>query len=50
VKRKRSLWNRHPPPRWAIPIGLFLWPEPLDRAQLIGAAIGLAGLVLFMNP
>ena len=37
-------------PLWAIPIGLFLWLEPLRRAQLIGAAIGLAGLVLFMNP
>jgi len=37
-------------PLWAIPIGLFLWPEPLDRGQLIGAAIGFAGLVLFMNP
>jgi drug/metabolite transporter (DMT)-like permease len=37
-------------PLWAIPIGLFLWPEPLDRAQLIGAAIGFTGLVLFMNP
>lgn len=37
-------------PLWAIPIGLFLWPEPLRRAQHIGAAIGLAGLVVFMNP
>jgi len=37
-------------PLWAIPIGLFLWPEPLDRAQLIGAAIGFAGLLFFMNP
>src|ERR1700733_9631826 len=37
-------------PLWAIPIGLFIWPEPLGRAQLIGAAIGFAGLVLFMNP
>ena len=37
-------------PLWAIPIGLFLWPEPLDRTQLTGAAIGFAGLVLFMNP
>ncbi|MBV9687538.1 MAG: DMT family transporter [Alphaproteobacteria bacterium] len=37
-------------PLWAIPIGLFLWPEPLNRAQLIGAAIGFTGLVLFMNP
>jgi drug/metabolite transporter (DMT)-like permease len=37
-------------PLWAIPIGLFIWPEPLGRTQLIGAAIGFAGLVLFMNP
>jgi drug/metabolite transporter (DMT)-like permease len=37
-------------PLWAIPIGLFIWPEPHRRAQLIGAAIGFAGLVLFMNP
>jgi drug/metabolite transporter (DMT)-like permease len=27
-------------PLWAIPIGLFLWPEPLDRTRLTGAAIG----------
>jgi len=37
-------------PLWAIPIGLFLWPEPLGRNQLAGAAIGFAGLLLFMNP
>jgi drug/metabolite transporter (DMT)-like permease len=37
-------------PLWAIPIGLFLWPEPVGRNQLLGAAIGFAGLVLFMNP
>jgi drug/metabolite transporter (DMT)-like permease len=37
-------------PLWAIPIGLFLWPEPLGRSQFLGAAIGFAGLVLFMNP
>jgi drug/metabolite transporter (DMT)-like permease len=37
-------------PLWAIPIGLFIWPEAHGRAQLIGAAIGFAGLVLFMNP
>jgi drug/metabolite transporter (DMT)-like permease len=37
-------------PLWAIPIGLFLWPEPHRRAQLVGTAIGFAGLVLFMNP
>jgi len=37
-------------PLWAIPIGLWLWPEPLGRFQLAGAAVGFAGLVLFMNP
>ena len=37
-------------PLWAIPIGIFIWPEPHRRAQLVGAAIGFAGLVLFMNP
>ncbi len=37
-------------PLWAIPIGLFLWPEPVDRAQLIGAAIGFVRLVIFLNP
>ena len=37
-------------PLWAIPIGLWLWPEAFGRRQLAGAAIGFAGLVLFMNP
>ncbi len=37
-------------PLWAIPIGLFLWPESLSRTQLAGAVIGFAGLLLFMNP
>jgi drug/metabolite transporter (DMT)-like permease len=37
-------------PLWAVPIGLFLWPEPLGRNQLAGAAVGFAGLILFMNP
>lgn len=37
-------------PLWAIPIGLWLWPEPLARMQLAGAALGFAGLVLFINP
>src|SRR5689334_819319 len=35
---------------WAIPIGLWLWPEGYGRRQLAGAAVGFAGLVLFMNP
>jgi drug/metabolite transporter (DMT)-like permease len=37
-------------PLWTIPIGLFIWPEPFRRAQLAGAAIGFAGLILFLNP
>jgi drug/metabolite transporter (DMT)-like permease len=37
-------------PLWAIPIELWLDPERLGRRQLVGAAIGFAGLVLFMNP
>src|SRR5438270_6522491 len=37
-------------PLWAIPIGLFLWREPLGRNQLAGAGVGFAGLILFMNP
>lgn len=37
-------------PLWAIPIGLWLWPEPLGRFQIAGAAVGFAGLMLFMNP
>jgi drug/metabolite transporter (DMT)-like permease len=46
----RSIVLAYTMPLWAIPIGLFLWPEPLRRSQLVGAAIGFAGLVLFMNP
>jgi drug/metabolite transporter (DMT)-like permease len=37
-------------PLWAIPVELWLEPSRLGRRQLIGAAIGFAGLVLFMNP
>lgn len=37
-------------PLWAIPIELWLAPEILRRGQLIGAAVGFAGLLLFMNP
>ena len=37
-------------PLWAIPIGLWLWPEALGRAQLLGAAIGFGGLFLFFSP
>jgi drug/metabolite transporter (DMT)-like permease len=37
-------------PLWAIPIELWLRMERLGRFQLAGAAIGFAGLFLFMNP
>src|SRR5207302_1105787 len=35
---------------WAIPIGYGLGVERLGRGHLVGAAVGFAGLVLFMNP
>jgi drug/metabolite transporter (DMT)-like permease len=50
VPAGRAIVLAYTMPLWAIPIGLLLWPEPLGRAPLIGAAIGFAGLVLFMNP
>jgi drug/metabolite transporter (DMT)-like permease len=50
VPAGRAIVLAYTMPLWAIPIGLFLWPEPLGRGRLIGAAIGFAGLVLFMNP
>ena len=50
VPAGRAIVLAYTMPLWAIPIGLFVWPEPHRRAQLIGAAIGFAGLVLFMNP
>ena len=50
VPAGRAIVLAYTMPLWAIPIGLFLWTEPLGRGPLIGAAIGFAGLVLFMNP
>jgi drug/metabolite transporter (DMT)-like permease len=50
VPAGRAIVLAYTMPLWAIPIGLFLWPEPLGRGPLIGAAIDFAGLVLFMNP
>jgi drug/metabolite transporter (DMT)-like permease len=35
---------------WAIPVGLLLGVERLGRFHVVGAAIGFAGLMLFMNP
>jgi drug/metabolite transporter (DMT)-like permease len=46
----RAIMLAYTMPLWAIPIGIFVWPERHGRAQLVGAAIGFAGLVLFMNP
>jgi drug/metabolite transporter (DMT)-like permease len=37
-------------PLWAIPLGLGLSREVLSPSKLAGAAVGFAGLVLFMNP
>jgi drug/metabolite transporter (DMT)-like permease len=50
VPAGRAIVLAYTMPLWAIPIGRFLWPEPIGRAQVTGAAIGFAGLVLFMNP
>ena len=37
-------------PLWAIPFGLVLSQKALSPSKLAGAAVGFAGLVLFMNP
>jgi drug/metabolite transporter (DMT)-like permease len=37
-------------PLWAIPIELWLEPGRLRLYQIGGAAVGFAGLILFMNP
>jgi drug/metabolite transporter (DMT)-like permease len=37
-------------PLWAIPIGVLVAPEPLSRGKVLGAVVGFAGLLLFMNP
>jgi drug/metabolite transporter (DMT)-like permease len=50
VPAGRAIVLAYTMPLWAIPIGLWLWPESFGRRQLIGAAIGFFGLVLFMNP
>ena len=50
VPAGRAIVLAHTMPLWAIPIGLFLWPEPLGRGPLVGAAVGFVGLVFFMNP
>jgi drug/metabolite transporter (DMT)-like permease len=37
-------------PLWAIPIELCFARDRPRRGQLVGAAVGLSGLLLFMNP
>jgi drug/metabolite transporter (DMT)-like permease len=37
-------------PLWAIPLGLILSRQVLSGSRLAGAAVGFAGLVVFMNP
>jgi drug/metabolite transporter (DMT)-like permease len=50
VPAGRAIVLAYTMPLWAIPIGLLLWPEPRGPRQFVGAAIGFAGLVLFLNP
>lgn len=50
VPAGRAIVLAYTMPLWAIPIGLTLWPEAFGWRQFAGAAVGFAGLVLFMNP
>ena len=50
VPAGRAIVLAYTMPLWAIPIGLWLWPEALGRTRLLGAATGFAGLFLFMSP
>lgn len=37
-------------PLWAIPIEIWLAPHTLRHGHIVGAAVGFAGLLLFMHP
>ncbi len=55
VPAGRAIVLAYTMPLWAIPFELWLGPgrgdsEGLRRFQLVGAAVGFAGLFLFMNP
>jgi drug/metabolite transporter (DMT)-like permease len=50
VPAGRAIVLAYTMPLWAIPIELWLEPRRLGRWQLAGAAVGFAGLVLFMDP
>ena len=50
VPAGRAIVLAYTMPLWAIPIGLFLWREPLGRDQLAGAAVGFAGTYPLHEP
>jgi drug/metabolite transporter (DMT)-like permease len=50
VPAGRAIVLAYTMPLWAIPIERWLGMERLGRLQLAGAAVGFAGLFLFMNP
>ena len=50
VPAGRAIVLAYTMPLWTIPFELWLEPERVGRFQLAGAALGFAGLVLFMNP
>ena len=50
VPAGRAIVLAYTMPLWAIPIELWLGMEGLRRLRLAGAAVGFAGLFLFMNP
>jgi len=50
VPAGRAIILAYTMPLWAIPIELWLGMEGLRRWRLAGAAIGFAGLFLFMKP
>jgi drug/metabolite transporter (DMT)-like permease len=50
VPAGRAIVLAYTMPLWAIPIELWLDPKRFGRWQLLGAGLGFAGLILFMNP
>jgi drug/metabolite transporter (DMT)-like permease len=50
VPAGRAIVLAYTMPLWAIPVERWLGGERLGRFQLAGAAVGFAGLLLFMNP
>jgi drug/metabolite transporter (DMT)-like permease len=50
VPAGRAIVLAYTMPLWAIPIELWLDPRRFGRWQILGAALGFVGLLLFMNP